>query len=229
MLFKKKIIYIFIYFNCGHLYSKYILTPNQNTVSLILSNNLINDNSIQKLNINNYNYDDMDETDLILSTKKSFVSGNNEKRASRVFCCGDPLNVKSLLSRPGGAVQIITNKTGTHTIQRNRGGHGDAVGGGSRNNVDHNDDDDDNDEVGECKLSTIQLSPTELITKSKIEYLSDNHLDKIGAGSCFETLSEDGCSGGVMPSTSARTQNDLIQFVFTSHGIRVISDKEYVV
>lgn len=197
--------------------SKYMLSPNQNTVSLQLSNlsnNLINDNSIQKLNITNYRYD-MDETDF--STQPSFVSNNDQRlgTAARVFCCGDPLNVKSLLGRPGGAVKIVTNAIGAHTIER----------------------DDGDDEVGENKsLSTIMLSPNRFVDKTKVENLSDNHLDKIGGligdgngDSCFEALSEDEHTVRKMPGTSARSQNDLIQFVFTSHGIRVISDKEYVV
>lgn len=194
-----------------------MLSPNQNTVSLQLSNlsnNLINDNSIQKLNITNYRYD-MDETDF--TTKSSFISDNDQRlgTAARVFCCGDPLNVKSLLGRPGGAVKIVTNAIGSRSIER----------------------DDADDEVGEHKsLSTIMLSPNRFVDKRKVEYLSDNHLDKIGGligggngDTCFDTLSEDEHGVRKMPGTSARSQNDLIQFVFTSHGIRVISDKEYVV
>lgn len=199
--------------------SKYILTPNQNSVSLtdnILSNNLINDNSIQKLNITNYRYDDMDETDY--SQKKSFVSQDVVERRPKIFCCGggESLNVKSLLSRPGGAVQIVTSNSGQHTIDRR----------GDNHRVDN-----DVDEVGDTKkqISTITLSPTKLIDKTKIEYLSDNHLDKIGDGCSELSGLGGGIVGGRMPSTSARSQNDLIQFVFTSHGIRVISDKEYVV
>lgn len=98
------------------------------------------------------------------------------------------------------------------------------------------------DEVGQCKISTITLSPGNKQLQRRIEYLSDNQLDKICAvyGSDDENIidSEDDIDDdaldqlsveGLMPATTSRSQNDLIQFVFTSHGIRVISDKEYVV
>ena len=184
----------------------------------LVEKHLINDNTIQKLNINNYNqYEDIDEPDYLPT--KSFVSNNELDRRPKIFCCGtEGLNVKSLLSRPGGAVKIVTDARGRHTTTKT-----------NDNNDDDDDDDDEDDiEVGENSISTITLSPTKLVDKIKIEYLSDNHLDKIGVGPCFDTFSDIG-NGGVMPSTSARSQNDLIQFVFTSHGIRVISDKEYVV
>lgn len=162
----------------------------------------------------------MDETDHKM--KKSSQSANSIKsdkiiERPKIFCCGsDTLNnVKTLLNRPGQAVQIVTDTSGTHTIEHE-------------------------DEVGESSISTIKLPATaigdskcNLFGMNKIAYLSDNHLDCIagrnGDGvneseNSFETLSEAG-----MPSTSDRSQNDLIKFVFTSHGIRVISDKEYVV
>lgn len=163
----------------------------------------------------------MDETDH--KTQKPSQSANSIKtdqivERPKIFCCGsDTLtNVKTLLNRPGQAVQIVTDTTSTHTIEH-----------------------DDEDEVGECSISTIKL-PTPAVEDSKcnsfglnkLAYLSDSHLDCIAGSNGgfndtengFETLSETG-----MPSTSDRSQNDLIKFVFTSHGIRVISDKEYVV
>lgn len=128
---------------------------------------------------------------------------------------------KSRLSRPGQAIQIRTDMNGTRTI-------------------------DHEDEVGVCKISTITLSPDNKSLEKKIEYISDNQLDKltngvgdsdhhvsgIGGGSgdgVTGSKSIDTLSAECLPSTTKRSQNDLIQFVFTSHGIRVISDKEYVV
>lgn len=57
---------------------------------------------------------------------------------------------------------------------------------------------------------------------SQVQFLSDRHLDKMNGFDAAATAT-------AMPSISDRTQDDLIEFVFTSHGIRVISNKEYVV
>lgn len=204
--------------------SKYILTPNQN--ELILSTNqYLNDTYQNKLNVTNYRYDDMDETDHKAKKPSPSVNSNRSDKIierPKIFCCGsDTLtNVKTLLNRPGQAVQIVTDTVGAHTIEHE-------------------------DEVGECNISTIKLpanvaavgnSKCNSFGLNKLAYLSDSHLDCIagsngdgfnGTENGFDTLSEAG--GGGMPSTSDRSQNDLIKFVFTSHGIRVISDKEYVV
>lgn len=212
--------------NCTR--SKYLLTPNQNQMisTTPLSPDFINDSYIKKINITNYNYDIMDETDN--SSKKSLVSDGDGLSNGRpkVLCCGGSpgggggggaLNTRMknfMNSRPGQAVQIRTDVNGTRTI-------------------------DHEDEVGECKISTITLSPGNRALEKKIEYLSDNQLDKIANGISNGTLNDDTSNDGdtslenlsveCLPTTSKRNQNDMIQFVFTSHGIRVISDKEYVV
>lgn len=194
-------------------FSKYILTPNQNEIENVEFNplNHSNDNYIEDLNVTNSLYNSMDVTDFVSSEKLTLIDNSDHQSSNRpkIFCCGgETLNVKSLLSRrPGQAVKILTtSSSGSHTINHE-------------------------DEVGECKLSTIKclLSPQNKSLEKKVEFLSDNHLNEIDGDiitgdSSFDTLSDLG-----MPSTSARTQNDLIKFVFTSHGIRVISDKEYVV
>lgn len=187
-----------------------------------LSPGFINDNYIKKINITNYNYDIMDETDN--SSKKSFISDGDGVSNGRpkMLCCssstgGSALNtsMKNFMnSRPGQAVQIRTDVNGTRTI-------------------------DHDDEVGECKISTITLSPKNNALEKKIEYLSDNQLYKISNGVSNGMINDDTSNDGdtsletlsaeCLPTTSKRNQNDLIQFVFTSHGIRVISDKEYVV
>lgn len=126
-------------------------------------------------------------------------------------CFSSSNNKKTRLSRPGQAIQIHTDMNGTSTI-------------------------DHEDEVGVCKISTITLSPDNKSLEKKIEYIFDSQIDKLSnsisdirhndrvAGKSIETLSAE-----CLPSTTKRSHNDLIQFVFTSHGIRVISDKEYVV
>lgn len=217
--------------------SKYILTPNQN--ELILSTNqYLNDCYQNKVNVTNYRYDDMDETDHKTQTPSPSVNSHKTDaivERPKIFCCGsDTLtSVKTMLNRPGQAVQIVTSSEPTGRRERDRDENGDVDG------------DDEEDEVGECsKISTIRLPETAAVGDSKcnafglnkLAYLSDSHLDCIAGSNGdgdgynetengFDTLSE----AGVMPSTSDRSQNDLIKFVFTSHGIRVISDKEYVV
>lgn len=210
---------------------KYILTKKlkQTIADQALSPNYINHNYInKKLNSSNYDYESMDETDHLQKTGNTLNSESNESDGCgtdeyiqqqqqtpysgrpKMFCCN---NKNSRHSRPGQAVQIRSDVNGTRTI-------------------------DHEDEVGQCKISTITLSPDNKALAKKIEYLSDTQLDKITNGissishdehdasdTSIETLSATDC----MPTTSKRSQNDLIQFVFTSHGIRVISDKEYVV
>lgn len=248
--------------------SKFVLSPNQNSVGLIFNQPFAhspqkkNEASIQNLNITNQyrRIDSMDETDYTL--KKSFGSSFSEKRrgggkmvtapaaATRVFCCGDSLNVKSLLGRPGGAVQIVTRRVDENDDDTLADDDDDDDDGDDNGDEDANNDNvrEDYDDVkvgagvgsggggggegsGCRRLSTIIRSPSRFIDKSNRRMSSHIHLDKISSLShdgCLETLSEDE-SGRIMPSTSSRSQNDLIQFVFTSHGIRVISDKEYVV
>lgn len=186
-----------------------------------LSPNYINDNYIKKADQSNYNYETMDETDHSPSKKstnhKVQASTADEILANKEANCGSksPMSnsQKARLSRPGQAIQIRTDMNGTRTI-------------------------DHEDEVGVCKISTITLSPDNKSLEKKIEYISDNQLDKLSNGvndidhanhaingkNSLEALSVE-----CLPSTTKRSQHDLIQFVFTSHGIRVISDKEYVV
>lgn len=223
-------------------YSKYMLTPNQNElIPTTLSPDFISDNYIKK--IPTYKFESMDETDN--ASKKSFISdairsngrpnvlrfgggsGAGEKRRSGGGALTTMRNFMN--SRPGQAVQIRTDVNGARTL-------------------DHDDEEDDDDEdgdnsdveVGQCKISTITIQSPPNALEKKVEYLSDNQLDKIangvsdGSGTLNDDTSNDGDTSlenlsECLPTTSNRNQNDLIQFVFTSHGIRVISDKEYVV
>lgn len=212
-----------------------------------LSPNYINDNYIKKPEQNpKYNYETMDETDHPKSThcvnnalnntiegQSSNDSGGDDvsdggggggsgggnnanvstdDRAKVVSASGGEGcgNQKRRLSRPGQAIQIRTDSNGTRTIEHEG-------------------------EVGVCKISTITLSPDNKSLEKKIEYISDNQLDKLTNGATIDHndhmvgKSIESLSVECLPSTTKRTQHDLIQFVFTSHGIRVISDKEYVV
>lgn len=153
----------------------------------------------------------MDETDF--APKQSLANDNSVAQRNgrpKILRCNT--GKKSFIhSRPGQAVQVRTDLNGTRTI-------------------------DHENEVGECKISTITLSSDSKALDKKIEYLSDNHLDKLTNGVKGQIVSSDvnraqleTLSDECLPTTTKRSQNDLIQFVFTSHGIRVISDKEYVV
>lgn len=172
--------------------------------------------------------DETDHTPKKSSLKCSAATTNDDESATSDADRSRRLSgsqQKSRLSRPGQAIQIRTDMNGTRTI-------------------------DHEDEVGVCKISTITLSPDNKSLEKKIEYISDNQLDKLtngvsdndhhhgGGNGCASGASGDRVTGSksidtlsaeCLPSTTKRSQNDLIQFVFTSHGIRVISDKEYVV
>lgn len=203
-------------FGFSHFYRNSLLTPSQSTNSLVrpLSPNYINDNYIKKTDRTNYNYETMDETDHSPRKSPNSIPNADEKEKN----CGDRTksvsgsSQKARLSRPGQAIQIRTDMNGTRTI-------------------------DHADEVGVCKISTITLSPDNKSLEKKIEYISDNQLDKclsngvsdIDHNDRVTAKSIEALSVECLPSTTKRSQHDLIQFVFTSHGIRVISDKEYVV
>lgn len=221
-------------------FSKYILTPNQNEFiqQETLSPKYVNDNYVNN-KINNYNryFDAMDETDY--SPNKSLITSEGESTATTAdgepqltLSNGHPKSSsETMTSTTNGDCESTTAKS-TRAVKRVTDINGTCII-------------DTEDEVGQCKISTITLSPANRTLQRRIEYLSDNQLDKIcGAyvsdddildddddddseddlDDVLDTLSVEG-----MPATTSRSQNDLIQFVFTSHGIRVISDKEYVV
>lgn len=122
---------------------------------------------------------------------------------SKVFCC-DPLNVKGLLNRPGQAVQILTEATSHRVIEEEVGVVLVVKNKENDDNVEDEDEDDDEDDDNTDSIDEIELRP------------------------CFSD--DEGLPHRLLPlpSTSSRN-NDTIKFVFTEHGIRVISDKEYVV
>lgn len=181
----------------------------------------------------------MDETDF--SSSKSLIASDGEAANTNGSNDDEPQALKN-----GHTVTVTAANGDGYNSEAN----GDSVATGKRTHVTKRNVTTTNgactidleDEVGECKISTITLSPGIKPLQRRIEYFSDNQLDKICAvyGSdddnsidsedeidddALDTLSVE----GLMPATTSRSQNDLIQFVFTSHGIRVISDKEYVV
>lgn len=205
-------------------FSKYILTPNQNEIlSEILSPRYINDNYVKKTKKTNRYYETMDETDF--SPKKSFIiseGGSAEDKKGNVDDEHVLNNGQQRVSSMNGSVRTVGRTRASQAVKRVTEVNGTCT-------IDLE------DEVGQCKISTITLSPGIKTLQRRIEYLSDNQLDKIvglygsddsssDVDDALDTLTVEG-----MPTTTSRSQNDLIQFVFTSHGIRVISDKEYVV
>lgn len=118
---------------------------------------------------------------------------------SKVFCC-DPLNVKGLLNRPGQAVQILTEATSHRVIDEEVG----VVLVVKNKEIEENENVEEDDDENTDSIDEIELRP------------------------CFSD--DEGLPHRLLPlpSTSSRN-NDTIKFVFTEHGIRVISDKEYVV
>lgn len=122
---------------------------------------------------------------------------------SKVFCC-DPLNVKGLLNRPGQAVKILTEASSHRVIEEEVGVVLVVRNKENDESVEKVEDDDDDDDENTDSIDEIELRP------------------------CFSD--DEGLPHRLLPlpSTSSRN-NDTIKFVFTEHGIRVISDKEYVV
>lgn len=194
--------------------------------------NLRNENLKSKINETD-DYEEMDETDF---------GTNNFLMRPKVFCCGDGLNVKQLLGGrsetrgssgsgiPGQAIQIITDSNGIHTATR------------------------ENDlKVGDCIIKEIKINEKcleETINESSEDDSEDrdeltklkNDDKEFNDDDNFmykATISDDDgvdllkrkmkrVNSKSLPSTSSR-DNDIIKFVFTDRGIKVISDKEYVV
>lgn len=287
--------------------SKYIMSPNQNTPRAAataaaaafqqhivdMHRNTVNNTDTVAAPVCksfvNYRYDDMDETDLpspptptdapsaaVMDTQP--LLGDAQHRQSRVFCCPDTLNVRSLLSsaassaaRPGGAVKVL-DRGDRHDGDRQ---HSDEVGDrtaapAAATATAHAPAPHHNHPKSHTDGSLPQANGTGTSTSTaaiarpanKLSTLSPVRMVEPAAGadrrrSCRRTSSPSGrrsvqfdddsaagadgdgvgdgaaLDGGdgelATPSTSDRTQDDLIQFVFTSHGIRVISNKEYVV
>lgn len=86
-------------------------------------------------------------------------------------------------------------------------------------NLSNYDDNDETDDTNDDELDDFNADDEEVNQMN-------NNSDVDGK---FRLKSINTLSAECLPSTSDRKQNDLIQFVFTSHGIKIISDKEYVV
>ncbi|GAB0087492.1 Nicotinamide-nucleotide adenylyltransferase [Sergentomyia squamirostris] len=174
---------------------KYILTPNHNEVIAYPAggdeNGIIL--NLHKIDNNRRQYEDMDETDYTMQKSPASStngSGSLDLVRPKMFCCGDSLNMKTLRNRPGQAVQIRTDASGSHTTS---------------SSLDTDEVGEDEDDDSTCTLTAL---PAAIDRSDGVSQTSSDDIE--------ETL-------------SSRSYTDMIKFVFTEHGIRVISDKEYVV
>lgn len=185
-----------------------MLTP----VSPESDNSTFNDSYVKIQNEKNESpnpddYESMDETDfppppppLKSTLTVDYIASANSLQ--KVFCCasnGDGTAVR--LTRPGTAVQIHPGKDGT----------GDKVG-----------EADDDYGTSDNAPTPSPTSPAQL----------ENLFTPRNGEDDEQTDSEQSLTVA-SPKThgrfSPKTYNEMIKFVFTEHGIRVISDKEYVV
>lgn len=219
----------------------------------------------------------MDETDSILKTR---CFNSNEGATETVTNNGDAsdnavdqliCNGRTRVIRRTDVINANTNGSDVTSGCNIKGRPGQAVQ--IRTRVIEHGIDDDEEEVGDYKAKSKALTSydSKHNLARKIEYLSDNQLNKINDKGLHSDLNnyddndetdytndddvddfneddeelnrisngEDAVgkrmksintlSSECLPSTSDRKQNDLIQFVFTAHGIKIISDKEYVV
>ena len=210
--------------------SKYILPPSNNTsVSTILltpispesESSTFNESYVKILNEKNESpavedYESMDETDfppppppLKSTLTVDYIAGANSLH--KVFCCTSSDGTGVRITRPGSAVQIHPARDGVDKVGENDDEQ-------FTNPVDTPDDD----------FGTSDNAPTMSPT-------SPAQLDNLFAqrDDDEQTDSEQSLTAPSSKSVhgrfSPKTYNEMIKFVFTEHGIRVISDKEYVV
>lgn len=216
--------------------SKYILPQSNNTsVSTIIltpispesENSTFNDSFVKIQNEKNESpaedYESMDETDfppppppLKSTLTVDYIASANSLQ--KVFCCASSDGTAIRLNRPGSAVQIHPD-----------GSVKDKVG-------DDEDDDNDDDDSSTHPVNTpdedfgtSDNAPTPSPTSPA--QLENSFAQRNGDD---DEQSDSEQSLTAPPSKthgrfSPKTYNEMIKFVFTEHGIRVISDKEYVV
>lgn len=162
-------------------------------------------------------YESMDETDyppppppLKSTLTVDYISSANPLQ--KVFCCASSDGAGVRLTRPGSAVQIHPNRESADKV-------GEKSDDDSNTNPVNTPDED---------FGTSDNAPTPSPT-------SPAQLDNLFAPRADEDEPSDSEQSLSAPSPqshgrfSPKTYNEMIKFVFTEHGIRVISDKEYVV
>lgn len=216
--------------------SKFILPPSNNTsCSTVLltpispeseNSTTFNESYVKIQNDRNESpvaddYESMDETDFpppppplkTSSLTVDYISGTNSLQ--KVFCCASADGTSVRLTRPGMAVQIHSDGS----EKTDKVGDTDDSNSTIENHIINNPSDDD--------FGTNDNAPTPSPTSpAQIESSSARE-------DCDEEQSDSESLTSSLPKTygrfSPKTYNEMIKFVFTEHGIRVISDKEYVV
>lgn len=166
-------------------------------------------------------YESMDETDfppppppLKSTLTVDYIAGANSLQ--KVFCCTSSDGTALRLNRPGSAVQIHPDKDASDKV-------GDS---------DDSDDDDDPStnpvNTPDDDFGTSDNAPTPSPTSpAQLDLFAQRGADDDEQSDSEQSLT------APSPKThgrfSPKTYNEMIKFVFTEHGIRVISDKEYVV
>lgn len=213
------------------MYSKYILPPSTttsvSTIDVILTpispeseNSTFNESYVKKQNEKNESsaleeYESMDETDFPpppppIASKSSltvdYISGSS---LQKVFCCASSDGTGLRLARPGAAVQVHidgkddgTNKVGeidTHPMK-------------------HTPDDDFGATDDDNAPTPSPTSPVE--QQVELNAPDDDQTDSESLNAPISKAHD---------RFSPKSYDEMIKFVFTEHGIRVISDKEYVV
>lgn len=159
-------------------------------------------------------YESMDETDLppppppLKSTLSvDYITSANSLQ--KVFCCASTEGTGLRLARPGSAVQIHPER------------NSDKVGGNET-------EDERCTSTPDEDYGTNDNAPTPSPTSpAQLENLFAQRDDDDEQSDSEQSLSAP--AQKAHERFSPKTYNEMIKFVFTEHGIRVISDKEYVV
>lgn len=196
-----------------------ILTP----ISPESENSTFNESYVKKQNEKNESsavddYESMDETDFppppppIVKKESLTVDYISGSSLQKVFCCASSDGMGIRLSRvPGSAVQIHADgkedKVGCFIAQ---------VNGGEKAlcTIPIKSHDDDYGAPDDSNAPT--LSPTSPLDAALLDDETDS-----------EPLTPSNAK--LHGRFSPKTYDEMIKFVFTEHGIKVISDKEYVV
>lgn len=220
-----------------------ILTPNSP------ESETFNESYVKIRNVRNEaGYESMDETDSQFPSPRTPHSDPNHLNVDggntslqKVFCCAqngsdnNSLRPTQLLTRPGGAVQIITDASGVHTAKNtnvNTDLLSDKVGSSSScsksgtllstNNTNVN-----IEAHEKSKAPPPPPSPPCSPAQCSIDLKNENEM---WDSDDLERLQYRRDSTARVPSISpSKSYSELVQFVFTEHGIKVISDREYVV
>lgn len=203
-------------------FSKYMQTPNHDLMMIspqddtqLLDNYQVSvSKRNQRNNRSNYeNEESMDETDKIAQLSSNSVSLTNMNAKNDTESSDDKPS-RTYVNRPGGAVKISRGDT----IQR-------------RQTTPNRDVKQQQHQVGTPENPhlilerTISGSLDAPDTEKEISTYDELNSDD----SSTLSLSNSSRLGGTTSCNTGKDYNEMIKFVFTEHGIRVISDKEYVV